>query len=402
MQASEVLKAISKDPRYISGLDWGIPRAGHPEGVVYKHIEQLKSNLSLVRDLIPNQHIEPLELLIQTHDTFKSLVNAKDSVDGLQEHAKKAAEILEQYEADADIIAIARYHDIPYGCWADYAFRNINTTNKLATALLHIKDVNLFCTFVLLDGTSEGKSSLPLDWTVEYLTKHKKLEDYVFKIYEKLKSNCRDQREEFRSLAPLVSQREQWGVNYKTLGPTKCWGADLYLPASAQNSFLETLQEVSKMIQFKFTGIISNEDNLIHYQMMRLPEDNETEIPAISLYRQAYKKLITNLTSARITIFTTDENCTPVVGGIVSGTICSDRLALLTIQDKLVVPMTVQQGTFLSISPNKPIQESHCFKLTGQGKEARKNLFDVALALSKTPFYYQYPAAGEMIRVDFQ
>jgi len=30
----QILDAITADPRYLANLDWGKPRAGHPEGTV--------------------------------------------------------------------------------------------------------------------------------------------------------------------------------------------------------------------------------------------------------------------------------------------------------------------------------------------------------------------------------
>ena len=44
-----LLQVVIVDPRYQERLDWGEPRAGHPEGTIRAHIGDLERNLDALR-----------------------------------------------------------------------------------------------------------------------------------------------------------------------------------------------------------------------------------------------------------------------------------------------------------------------------------------------------------------
>jgi hypothetical protein len=66
-----VFEQIIADARYQNNLDWGRPRAGHPEGTVRAHIAELERNLAKVKPVVSQEYYWKLKVLIHTHDTFK-------------------------------------------------------------------------------------------------------------------------------------------------------------------------------------------------------------------------------------------------------------------------------------------------------------------------------------------
>jgi hypothetical protein len=66
---TELEYMLLRDPEFTTGLGWGIPRYGHPEGEVYKHIREVLENVDLLQ-LAPKER-QQLRLIAFAHDTFK-------------------------------------------------------------------------------------------------------------------------------------------------------------------------------------------------------------------------------------------------------------------------------------------------------------------------------------------
>ncbi|MDA7978880.1 MAG: hypothetical protein MPJ50_08950, partial [Pirellulales bacterium] len=97
---NEILSSIQSDPRYLENLDWGQPRAGHPEGTVRAHITELEQNLTrlatMSEPVVNEDDIARLRILIHTHDTFKPNAKRGVTINDPNSHASLAAKFLSE------------------------------------------------------------------------------------------------------------------------------------------------------------------------------------------------------------------------------------------------------------------------------------------------------------------
>jgi hypothetical protein len=164
MDYQAAFEAVIQDPRYQQNLDWGEPRAGHPEGTVRAHIAELERNLASVQDQLSGTDYWKLKLLIHTHDTFKAEARPGTSITDPRSHASLAREFLAGYCPDADLLAMVQFHDEPYALWRHYQKKAANDRDRFDALLAGIQDWNLFVAFLLIDGCTDGKSREPLHW----------------------------------------------------------------------------------------------------------------------------------------------------------------------------------------------------------------------------------------------
>lgn len=147
-----ILERPTQDPRYLANLDWGEPRAPHPEGTIRAHIAVLESNLALLtRRLTPTEQAH-LRLLIHAHDTMKPDASEGTPVGHPRNHDTLGAQFLSQFIDDPALIEMARLHDEPHGIWRRHrSGRGVDSAR-------------LYAAFLLIDGRTEGKSRTPLRW----------------------------------------------------------------------------------------------------------------------------------------------------------------------------------------------------------------------------------------------
>jgi hypothetical protein len=162
-----VLERILSDPRYLKNLDWGKPREGHPEGTVRAHIAELERNLETLRPRLSEEEYWKLRLLIHTHDTFKGEATPNSPITDPNSHASLARAYLASFCDDADLLAMVQYHDEPYALWRQLDFKGKFNQNRFDALLQKIKDWNLFLAFMIIDGSTEGKSRKPLEWFID-------------------------------------------------------------------------------------------------------------------------------------------------------------------------------------------------------------------------------------------
>ena len=170
----QIFAKITADPRYQRNLDWGEPRAGHPEGTVRAHIAELEQILEKVRPKVSDENYWKLKILIHVHDTFKGEARQGVSISDPQSHASLARQFLagylrveglEQAEAE-DLLNMVQYHDEGHALWRQFAERGRYNQERFAKLLETITDWNLFLWFVVIDGSTEGKGRESLEWFV--------------------------------------------------------------------------------------------------------------------------------------------------------------------------------------------------------------------------------------------
>lgn len=159
-----VLAAIQNDSRYQENLDWGKPRAGHPEGTVRDHITEIERNLKSLDHKLTKLEFDQLRVLIHTHDTFKA--DAKQGVPILdpRSHASLARAFLSEFCPDENLLSIVQFHDEPYALWNQIRSKGNCNADRLQKLFHEIRDWNLFLAFNIIDGCTEGKTREPVQW----------------------------------------------------------------------------------------------------------------------------------------------------------------------------------------------------------------------------------------------
>jgi hypothetical protein len=160
----QIFHDIRADARYQRNLDWGEPRKGHPEGTVHAHIRELERNLNSLRGKLSETDYWKLKLLIHTHDTFKADAKQGVPISDPRSHASLARAFLAEFCDDADLLSMIQYHDEPYALWKHYQTRGAVSAERIENLLNAISDWDLFLTFLIVDGCTDGKSREPLIW----------------------------------------------------------------------------------------------------------------------------------------------------------------------------------------------------------------------------------------------
>ncbi len=162
--AVTILKSIQQDERYLSNLDWGTPRPGHPEGTIRKHIEELERNLGRLGYKLTHDEQDRLRLVIHTHDTFKPEAGRGVRIADPLSHASLACQFLEEFCDDDEVLMTVQWHDEPYALWRKWGRNETVADERLQSLVSRISDWNFFLAFQLIDGCTHGKTRVPLLW----------------------------------------------------------------------------------------------------------------------------------------------------------------------------------------------------------------------------------------------
>lgn len=173
--ADQLLADLLADPDYLRGLDYGSPRAGHPEGSIRAHIAELEANLETVTvararlgSPLASESIARLKVLIHAHDILKV-----DSVEGLpisdpRSHASRAAALVRRLGADDALCAMVQWHDVPYAIWRNGD--DEKGRKRLEGLFAAIPNLEEFALFQLIDNITKGKEGRPAEWFVERIS----------------------------------------------------------------------------------------------------------------------------------------------------------------------------------------------------------------------------------------
>jgi hypothetical protein len=178
-----IFERIISDARYQNNLDWGKPRAGHPEGTVRAHIAELERNLAKVRPVVSKECYWKLKVLIHTHDTFKGESTPGTAITDPRSHSSIARQFLSEYCDDQELLNMVQYHDEGYALWQQFSKRGKYNQDRFAQLLTAIKDWNLFLWFNIIDSCTEGKNREPIVWFIEEVNQRIEtsiLVDFVF------------------------------------------------------------------------------------------------------------------------------------------------------------------------------------------------------------------------------
>jgi hypothetical protein len=159
---SDLERALAADPELLRGLAWGRPRSAHPEGSVGAHVADLFQTIEDWNETEPRR--SELRLIALTHDSMKFQVKDWLPKTGQNHHAMRARRFAERYLSDERILATIELHDRPYALWRRMRRKGVLDERAFRAMLERIPDVGLFLRFVQLDGSSEGKNPVPIEW----------------------------------------------------------------------------------------------------------------------------------------------------------------------------------------------------------------------------------------------
>lgn len=151
--------AVWRDPVLLTGLAWGKPRRGHPEGSVAAHVADLLEAIERWGET--GERRAELRFIALVHDSLKYRVaNWRPKV-GENHHAMRARRYAEGYTDDERLLATIEMHDRPYNLWRRPP-RGRFDERRLMRMVERIPDVDLFVRFLELDGSTEGKDPEPV------------------------------------------------------------------------------------------------------------------------------------------------------------------------------------------------------------------------------------------------
>lgn len=165
---ADIYTSIVADARYRANLDWGQRRKGHPEATIRAHIEELTHNLFALRPQLSAEEYVKLTILIHVHDTFKPDSHARRSgrhapaITDPDSHASLARAFLAEFTDDWPMLATVQFHDEPFALWRKTQRserpEGTNVAIRLGKLIDAIPDWDLFVAFLIIDGTTAGKS----------------------------------------------------------------------------------------------------------------------------------------------------------------------------------------------------------------------------------------------------
>jgi hypothetical protein len=157
--------AMLQDPLFLEGLDWGLPRYGHPEGEIYRHIAEVLENINKIKLDAESRRI--LRAVAYAHDTFKHAEHKGSPRDWTRHHSVLAAQFLAKYTDDPSILNITELHDEAYYSWRmEYLYHQYDEGQaRLKRLLERIQgDIQLYYLFFKCDTRTGDKTQAPVKW----------------------------------------------------------------------------------------------------------------------------------------------------------------------------------------------------------------------------------------------
>lgn len=159
--------ALLNTAEFNEGLHWGIPRKGHPEGMVLLHVAEVLDNLQAMS--LSSKDRERLRLVAICHDTFKYKEELLAHERHQQHHGILAADYIAQFVVDEVVLDLTRWHDEAYYAWR-MTLMNMHEDAAYRFAQLHERlqpHWSLYEAFFQADTLTGDKNPEPLRWVAE-------------------------------------------------------------------------------------------------------------------------------------------------------------------------------------------------------------------------------------------
>ena len=159
-----------EDEEFRRGLVWGLPRYGHPEGTIWRHIVEVNANI----DALP---VDPatrrkLRTVCWVHDTFKHLEHRGSPRDWSKHHSVYARQFLARYVDDPLLLNVVELHDEAYYCWRlAYLYGKLSEADRrLETLRRRVGSYwQLYYLFFKCDTATGDKNQAPLLWFEQHM-----------------------------------------------------------------------------------------------------------------------------------------------------------------------------------------------------------------------------------------
>ncbi len=153
-------------PEVVKGMRWGMPRFGHPEGAVWKHVREVLDNIERLEHL---NHVDRRDLRLVTflHDTFKYAEDKSEPRDWTKHHSILARTYAKQYVRKQRVLNLIEWHDEAYYCWRlDALHKRRSLALQRLDMLLDLfrADFDFYFRFFLCDTKTGDKNPAPIRW----------------------------------------------------------------------------------------------------------------------------------------------------------------------------------------------------------------------------------------------
>ena len=155
---NDLESAIIADGDFITGVLWGKPRPGHPEGEVLLHIGEVLENVD--KYFKNTENYLNLRFIAITHDSFKYKVDKNLHKSGENHHAMIARRFAEKFTTNIDVLDIIELHDEIYNSYMMIERKNnTNGAEKRISSLIDRlgKNIDLFIDFTKCDSETGDK-----------------------------------------------------------------------------------------------------------------------------------------------------------------------------------------------------------------------------------------------------
>ncbi|MEQ8702598.1 MAG: hypothetical protein RIC19_01700 [Phaeodactylibacter sp.] len=161
----ETEAALLQDQAFQEGLLWGVPRFGHPEGKIYKHILEVLDNIDRLKVSAPLRR--KLRLIALVHDTFKYREVRATPRDWSKHHGMLARQYMERFTSNQAILDVIELHDEAFYAWRCIFMYQLPGEGqvRLERLLARLGDnLQLFYLFFKCDTETGDKVQAPLRW----------------------------------------------------------------------------------------------------------------------------------------------------------------------------------------------------------------------------------------------
>jgi hypothetical protein len=145
-----------------------VARRGHPEGTVKHHVADVLANVDRVATTPEERH--RLRLAALVHDAFKYRAPEGSARVGSEgHHGSQAAQFLERFVDDEELLLVVRWHDEAFAAWLGVVKRGDRArAEQRARALVDRlgSALPLYVRFFRADNATEGKSPKAVEWFV--------------------------------------------------------------------------------------------------------------------------------------------------------------------------------------------------------------------------------------------
>lgn len=153
---------------FITGLLWGMPRYGHPEGKVAFHILEVYQNIDYLN--ITEEERKEQRIIALIHDTFKYKEDRSTPRDWSKHHGVLARKYTEKDNMPPHVRNIIELHDEAFYAWrAEVIEKNLEESerrlNKLEEAIEGHLDKYLY--FFMCDTLTGDKLRTPVKWVYD-------------------------------------------------------------------------------------------------------------------------------------------------------------------------------------------------------------------------------------------